>query len=566
MRRAVGIWSGRLAPCRWDLDRAACAVPLGLVRPAMAAEEKPEQDHLAHVRLRAPQQHASALDVPAAAAVDELFSANVRLRTSYPQSLATFSAVARENVLDAAAEYTRRYLPEVDDGSAGISADRIVMAGHQPTLFHPGVWYKNFRLDALSKRFDATAINLVVDNDLLATPTVGCPQQDNQGLAAIGLLQMDKPAAPAPHEHRGILDRTLFEAFGQNAAQAIAPTVGDPVIRSLWPEVMAAREILGDLSLGHVLAAGRHRWEWALGLRTLEVPVSHVAGTIAFGSFAGGIFTDIENFHGIYNRVLTRYRKAHGIRSKAHPVPELTRDGQWWESPFWIWTDRDPVRRALFVKVKDGHFHLSDLNQFGQSVAIENFFQWWADHVKRRRVCIAPRALTTTMFGRLLVSDLFIHGIGGAKYDQLTDQIISEFFGVSPPGYLTSTATFSLPFAQPRVTKRDITQRRSRLREYQFHPQRHVASSAAMDTLKRKKRAAIKELKSGKSRKIAHDKIEAINGQLAQTLHAQTAAVELEIEQLKSQLRNSQILHSREYSFALHPKSIVEELKSLARC
>ena len=303
-----------------------------------------------------------------------------------------------------------------------------------------------------------------------------------------------------------------------------------------------------------------------MGLRTLEVPVSHVAGTIAFGSFAGGIFTDIENFHGIYNRVLTRYRKAHGIRSKAHPVPELTRDGQWWESPFWIWTDRDPVRRALFVKVKDGHFHLSDLNQFGQSVAIENFFQWWADHVKRRRVCIAPRALTTTMFGRLLVSDLFIHGIGGAKYDQLTDQIISEFFGVSPPGYLTSTATFSLPFAQPRVTKRDITQRRSRLREYQFHPQRHVASSAAMDALKRKKRAAIKELKSGKSRKIAHDKIEAINGQLAQTLHAQTAAVELEIEQLKSQLRNSQILHSREYSFALHPKSIVEELKSLARC
>ena len=531
----------------------------------MAAEEKSEHDHLAYVRLRSPQQHAAALDVPESAEVDQLFASNGALRSSYPESLTTFAAVARHNIHAAAVEYTRRYLPEVDTCSYTVLTDRIVMAGHQPTLFHPGVWYKNFRLDALAQRYDATAINLVVDNDLLAAPTIGCPKQAKGGPASVALLKMDKPAAPLPHENRGILDETLFAAFGQNVAEAIEPAVTDPIVRSLWPEVMAARAVLGDRSLGQVLAAGRHRLEWQLGLRTLEVPVSHVAGTMAFGSFAGGIFIDIENFQEIYNRVLLRYRKEHRIRSSAHPVPELTRSGPWWESPFWVWTESDPQRRALFVKTEDGHFHLSDLNQFQQSVDIGEFPGWWSDNVKSRHVCIAPRALTTTMFSRLLCSDLFIHGIGGAKYDQLTDQIISEFFGVRPPGYLTSTATFSLPMAKERVTKKDISDQRQLLREYQFHPEEHVAPSTETSAFKDQKRLAIEELHNSDAKKLVNEKIEAINQRLGAMLRQQTAATESKIEQLKSQLRDSQVLHSREYSFALHPASIVEELKTLAR-
>ena len=531
----------------------------------MAAEEKPQQNHLAYVRLRAPQQHATALDVPTPIDVDELFSNNVALRSGYPKATADFAAVARKNVFDAAVQYTRQYLPEIDPWLPQLSTDRVVMAGHQPTLFHPGVWYKNFRLDALAERFDAMPINLVVDNDLLATPAIGCPQQENGRRASIAALKIDSPTVTLPHENRGILDRTLFDAFGRHAAEAIAPVVADPLVNQLWPETLAAREMLGDRSLGQVLAAGRHRLEWRLGLRTLEVPNSHVAGTSAFGSFAGRVFIDIANFQEVYNSVLLRYRKEHGIRSSAHPVPELTRARQWWESPFWVWSNNDPQRRALFVKVDGGSFHLSDLNQFQQSIDIDEFPQWWSDNVSCRRVCISPRALTTTMFNRLLVSDLFIHGIGGAKYDQLTDQIINDFFGVRPPSYLTSTATFSLPVSAPRVTKKDISDQRQLLREYKFHPEVYSVPSSKTVALKEQKREAIKSLRNGGVKKLAHDRIAAINQQLALSLGQQTAGAESKIEQMKSQLRDSQVLHSREYSFALHPVSIVEKLKTLAR-
>ena len=133
------------------------------------------KDHLAYVRLRSPQQNGEALDVPAASNVDDLFKSNLLLRSKYNEALSNFSWIARKQVFDAAVSYTRRYLPEVDSWLESVSTDRVVMAGHQPTLFHPGVWYKNFRLDALAKRFDAVPINLVVDNDLMASPSMSCP-------------------------------------------------------------------------------------------------------------------------------------------------------------------------------------------------------------------------------------------------------------------------------------------------------------------------------------------------------------------------------------------------------
>ena len=42
---------------------------------------------------------------------------------------------------------------------------------------------------------------------------------------------------------------------------------------------------------------------------------------------------------------------------------------------------------------------------------------------------IRTRALTTTMFARLFLADLFIHGIGGGIYDELTDRIIERYYG-----------------------------------------------------------------------------------------------------------------------------------------
>ncbi len=51
------------------------------------------------------------------------------------------------------------------------------------------------------------------------------------------------------------------------------------------------------------------------------------------------------------------------------------------------------------------------------------------------------------MFARLVISDLFMHGIGGGKYDQMTDAIIRAYFDVPAPPMVVATATLRLPLA-----------------------------------------------------------------------------------------------------------------------
>jgi len=62
--------------------------------------------------------------------------------------------------------------------------------------------------------------------------------------------------------------------------------------------------------------------------------------------------------------------------------------------------------------------------------------------LKEKKLKIRPKALLLTLFNRLFISDLFIHGLGGAKYDMVTDEIIIEFFKVEPPHFLVPPALY----------------------------------------------------------------------------------------------------------------------------
>ena len=78
------------------------------------------------------------------------------------------------------------------------------------------------------------------------------------------------------------------------------------------------------------------------------------------------------------------------------------------------------------------------------------------------------------MFARLVLSDIFIHGIGGAKYDQLTDAIVRRFFGVEPWEYLVATATLKLPLPRHSIEEADMARIDQMLRELRYHPELYV--------------------------------------------------------------------------------------------
>ena len=167
--------------------------------------------------------------------------------------------------------------------------------------------------------------------------------------------------------------------------------------------------------------------------------------------FACHLFKNAHAFRSTHNEVLSEYRKVNRVRSKTHPVPELSESDGWIESPFWIWRTGETRRHQLFVKRDQEQIQLSNGTDIiaslpmGEkcdlSAAIEVLKQ-----LPEQGIRLRTRALTTTLFARLFLGDLFVHGIGGAKYDEMTDRIFTRFFHLTPPRYLTLSATRFLPF------------------------------------------------------------------------------------------------------------------------
>ena len=216
-------------------------------------------------RLRVPRQNQTALhDPPLSQAVDRLQVNRQRIADQamsiFPGSLmpgaipiADLQAQARQEILQLAMAYSGRYLnaKALADFKIDIP-DSVVMSGHQPELYHPGVWYKNFVLSELARRSNAVAINLVVDSDLAGRHSIRYPDLSSEPFR-VGSIPVDRASAAIPHEQREIVDRDFFESFVSRVNQrvpSVDPASSIRVVDRLWPHVVQATRALRRRSGG----------------------------------------------------------------------------------------------------------------------------------------------------------------------------------------------------------------------------------------------------------------------------------------------------------------------------
>ena len=244
-----------------------------------------------------------------------------------------------------------------------------------------------------------------------------------------------------------------------------------------WPLAMERAAATGRIGLG--LAQARHLAEIEWGRRNLELPQSEMCQTAAFRRFTLHLFNELPRFVASYNDALGEYRRVHRLRNHAQPVPNLAVDGDWFQAPYWVWSADAPSRRPLYLRRDGAGFVATDRQTFerrlpcvcddGGDRALAELATWEAEGLKLR-----SRALITTMFARLAVADLFIHGIGGAKYDEATDAICERFFGTAPPAFAAISGTLHLPIARTAGDAGSAQRLQQRLRELTFHPEQHV--------------------------------------------------------------------------------------------
>src|SRR6187399_941446 len=109
-------------------------------------------------RLRAPREDRGVLVDPPWPELLLLIAANraaTATRREYDvggKSLTQLSQEARRQLVDEALAYTTSYRDVTSDLSElRVSSSPLILAGHQPELFHPGVWAKNFAIASLAK-------------------------------------------------------------------------------------------------------------------------------------------------------------------------------------------------------------------------------------------------------------------------------------------------------------------------------------------------------------------------------------------------------------------------------
>lgn len=469
---------------------------------------------------------------------------------------------ARKELVRLALEYTTGYR-DVDvvklDGDTS-----IVMSGHQPTLFHPGVWFKNVSLSQIAKDQHAIGIHLIVDNDTVAHPTLEAPQQVGTRVTRTS-IPLDVASAPRPYEDWQIQDRAVFDAVAERLAASVAPFVSSPLINKLWPWALQSADRQGNLGLA--MSQARHQLEADWQLQTLELPVSRMADTNSFRQFCSFILSRAELFREIHNHKLLQYRQTNHIRSQAHPVPLLSKLDGWVEAPYWVWTTSEPNRLPVFVRVGSGSLSLR-LGANGAiyeapATAVE--IPDWLGELREQGIKLRPRALTMTMYARLILCDLFLHGIGGAKYDELGDSIAAAFFGVRPSEFMTLSATVLLPVGSRQVDQDDIRQLNGCLRDLWYHPERHVdladtKCSTKTRRLVQQKRSLVVSPPPSGNRKQWHHQLVAINEQLREAVRDTRDMLLSEREALVRQLQSENVLRSREYSFCLFPETRLKKL------
>jgi hypothetical protein len=517
-------------------------------------------------QVRAPAEDGAVVAEPPLAAANGLAAENLnRLSHGAPPLLGRpWQDLFRDayRALDRAVyDYHRRV-----DGGADVwkGGGRVFMAGHQPELFHPGVWVKNFAISGLARRHGGRSVNLVVDNDTVKTTALHFPVL-REPLPPVSEFQpyraaepFDHPPAGDPYEEYAVRDEALFASLPER----VRPGWDfEPLLREFWKGAVEAgrrTRLLGDR-----LAAARREVERRWGCDSFEVPVSAICQTGPFAWFACDLLTNLPRLHAAYNGAVRDYRARYGLRNASHPVPDLAAEGDWLETPFWAWRAGQGRRGRLMVRLTPQTVDLRVGDELWPWLPREPgaMVRAFLD-LGRQGLKVRSRALTNTMFARMFLCALFVHGIGGGKYDEVTDAIIRRYYGVEPPAYLVLSATLLLPLPRYPARPDDCRRLGREARDLYYNPQRHLGGDAPsrpeVAALVERKRALLgEEPADRRGRRERFRQLREVTERLRAPVEGKLAAVRQLLADCEAGAQANAILGRRDYPFVLYPERLL---------
>lgn len=437
----------------------------------------------------------------------------------------------------------RAWLGHQDDGQL------LFATGHQTELLHPGVWIKNALIDEAAKDTGGAAYHFAVDTDqpkhlALRWPGTSVALSDDPEMTSADWSGLLAPPTPA---HLSTIEQQFASA---SKAWPFTPLLG-AFLHSMKRLTMEAETL--DVALVNAI----HEMDWKLGLRHHAMIVSPIFHSEPYLALVHHVLSRSCEFAADYNAALAAYRQEQGITNPGRPMPDLQQDAGGCEVPFWL--DDLSARSRLRAQVKrkagvmvlhhgDGDDFVLDRDKPAADATAE-LLRWLRLHNLR----LAPRALMLTTFLRLFVADQFVHGIGGGRYDQVTDRLIASHFGMKPPKFAVTTATLFFPTAgeQERLCLPCLQQEGHRLK--------HAV-------LGERKRAMVAAIESAPRHSLERSRA---FSEMHQALSSASKAPLLEWRQRLSEAKarddRQQQVFDRELFYAIQPSDRLQMLAQLCR-
>ena len=294
------------------------------------------------------------------------------------------------------------FLPGVEKFSKALQGEGMLSTCHQLQFFHPGIGIR-FHLVDLVQREEKCIVFMDTDRtDIrVRVPWVGLPPK------VFDFVVSEKPlytfsSLDSGHVHRFFEEVAceLEKGFGDTDCDQMHEYQRFSRIFLRQDPSLPLRERLADAFISFN------------GMKTRHIFLSDLLADEEYSEFIRRIFIESERFRTVYNQSIDLFSDLFRFRFKNYPFPKL-REG---ELPFWI--IRDHRRHQLSTNSVD----LSDV----------------------RRYNTVPKASPLTLFLRLHVAGIFMHGVGGANYEWINDQILERFYHVHPSPFFVMSATFHL--------------------------------------------------------------------------------------------------------------------------
>ena len=445
-----------------------------------------------------------------------------------------WASMVRAQGADATTRTTRHTL--------GLSTDRpVVMGGHQPGFWHPGILAKWFAVEACAQHIKADPAWVVVDQSPGAGTTIQYP--------AVRTKPPTEPAAHAGDGTRLVRNEIIFGKADIPPASQLSARV-EPPDNAALQHVAKGLAQLARLFEAHAREPTLAHQLHAACVEAIE-PLAHAKdsmrsffatglhATPAFAELVGAMREDPAACVRLYNEAAAEHPEA-GVRTLA------VRDGAI-ELPLWERLGSPAAPAPWRTVTSDRLPDLPDERLVLRGLPMTGLLRRWA-------------------------CDLFVHGTGGgashaeAGYDRITERWFAAWLGVRDlaPAVVAS-ATLRLDFAELPST-RDIPApaeiARARQRAHQAAHDPSLLGEADLGARKRELARQIAALPRGSTERAAlFAQMHSLRAEAA-CAHADTLEeLRAHAEALAGRAAEAEILAGRAWSFLFHAPEALRQLR-----